>query len=163
MLTGDAIRACVEQGQVFIDPFDPAQLNPNSYNLTLDDYLLVHTDEIMTFNDPDQWTRRSFDTPLLPGEFYLTRTVESAGSDYYVPLIEGRSTAARHGITVHLSAGFGDIGFKSQWTLEVTVAKPIILEPGMLICQIAFLEPHGRVTSKYRGQYASGQVIGGSI
>jgi dCTP deaminase len=42
MLTGKQINREVERGRICIDPFDPACLNANSYNLKLSNQLLVH-------------------------------------------------------------------------------------------------------------------------
>jgi dCTP deaminase len=43
MLTGLEIKRRIEQKQIVIDPFNEAQLNPNSYNLKLADKLLVYS------------------------------------------------------------------------------------------------------------------------
>ncbi len=162
LLSGNQIAVERIKNRITIEPFDPKHLNPNSYNLTLDDYLLKHVGDTMFFNYATQWDRVSFDEPLIPGEFYLARTAEIAGSTVFAPMLEGRSTAARHGITVHLSAGFGDVGFLDRWTLEISVIKRVKLEPGMPICQVSFFEVEGLV-DLYRGQYNSGKVVGGQF
>ncbi|GHU80920.1 hypothetical protein AGMMS49992_34060 [Clostridia bacterium] len=64
--------------------------------------------------------------------------MEIIGSDVYVPMLNGRSSLARLGVSVHLTAGFGDVGFHGSFTLEFTVVNPIRLYPGMEIAQIAF-------------------------
>jgi dCTP deaminase len=75
---------------------------------------------------------------LYPGTLYLGRTVERAGSDHYVPMIEGRSSLGRLGLFVHVTAGFGDVGFKSFWTLEIHCVQPIRIYPNIGICQVYF-------------------------
>lgn len=42
ILPDHAIRKAVEQGDIEIDPYDPANVNPVSYDLTLGDELLVY-------------------------------------------------------------------------------------------------------------------------
>lgn len=42
MLSGRRIEELVHAGVLRIDPFDPRQLNPNSYNLALDNHLKVY-------------------------------------------------------------------------------------------------------------------------
>lgn len=42
ILTGPEIARRVEAGQIKIDPYDPANVNPNSYNLTLGPLLKVY-------------------------------------------------------------------------------------------------------------------------
>jgi len=75
---------------------------------------------------------------LLPGQLYIAGTIEFAGSDHYVPMYEGRSSMARLGVQSHISAGFGDVGFKERWTLEIIVVHPIKIYPNIRIGQVAF-------------------------
>lgn len=94
---------------------------------------------------------------LSPDMFYLGNTVEKAGSDRYIPMYEGRSSLARLGLVSHLSAGFGDVGFKSQWTLEIAVKEPLKIYPNMRIGQVYFVKgssdyPKYMYDGKYNGQ-----------
>ena len=41
ILTGPAIQSAVKNGDVFLEPFNEADINPNSYNYHLADSLLV--------------------------------------------------------------------------------------------------------------------------
>jgi dCTP deaminase len=96
---------------------------------------------------------------LFPGMLYLGSTVERAGSDFYVPLIEGRSSIGRLGIHVHVTAGFGDLGFKGTWTCEITVVHPVRVYAGVEICQVVFMRPEqdealGELRL-YRGKYTN--------
>lgn len=91
---------------------------------------------------------------LLPGELYLGSTVEVVGSTRFVPMLETRSSVARLGCSSHLSAGFCDLGFCSTITLEITVAHPLRVYPGVRFCQVAFHEAAGEV-KLYQGKYAS--------
>jgi dCTP deaminase len=93
---------------------------------------------------------------LFPGRLYLSSTKERAGSaKHYVPMIDGRSSVARHGIEVHISAGFGDIGWTGHWTLEIRVSKPMILTEGEKVAQVFFVKPIGSrlINYRYRGRY----------
>jgi len=73
------------------------------------------------------------------------------------PMIEGRSTLARLGIAVHITAGFGDVGFKGNFTLEIKNQGPlgIRLKPGMRIAQVYFqtTTPGLQDHHKYAGAY----------
>ena len=60
---------------------------------------------------------------------------------------------ARCGVQVHMTAGFGDIGFRGTWTLEIAVVYPTILIAGMQIAQVYFEEPYGDTHIKYNGKY----------
>lgn len=58
----------------------------------------------------------------------------------FVQHYEGRSTLGRVGIQSHVTAGFGDYGFKGSFTLELINNSPwpIILKKGMRIGQVYF-------------------------
>jgi dCTP deaminase len=60
------------------------------------------------------------------------------------------------GLFSHVTAGFGDVGFAQQWTLELVATLPICLYPGMRIGQISF---HGvsdtTMSYKHGHSYAS--------
>jgi len=90
---------------------------------------------------------------LMPGILYLGCTMERTASDHYIPKVEGRSSVGRLGIKVHLTAGFGDIGFNGRWTLEIEVTHPIRVYAGERICQVYFSTPHGPIADLYHGRY----------
>lgn len=96
---------------------------------------------------------------LLPGTLYLGETVEYTETTGYVPKIDGRSTTGRLGIVIHLTAGFGDNGFKGKWTLEITVTHPVIVYPNMEIGQLYFEEIQGDISMKYEGKYQNQQGV----
>jgi dCTP deaminase len=77
--------------------------------------------------------------------------------------VEGKSSLARLGLFVHVTAGFIDPGFEGHITLELFCAngRGITLYPGMPVCQISFenmesppMRPYGKgaTGSKYMGQ-----------
>jgi dCTP deaminase len=160
ILTGSAIRQSVENGDILIDPFDPAQINPNSYDLRLASHVTQYTAEILdaAIENPTI----SYEIPpgglvLQPHQLYLMATKERTSTSKYVPGVEGRSSTGRLGLSVHVTAGFGDIGFDGTWTLEVTVIKPLRIYANMRICQIFFetcsdVKPEDLYKGKYTGQ-----------
>ena len=89
---------------------------------------------------------------LWPGILYLARTVETIGSNAFVPIVEGRSSVGRLGIHVHVTAGFCDLGFRGTITLEIHVIHPVRIYPGLPLCQTYFLEPRGEI-ELYKGRY----------
>lgn len=98
---------------------------------------------------------------LRPGILYLMHTLESLSTEHFATDITGKSSTARIGIQVHLTAGFGDPGFAGQYTLEVTAVHPAILYPGDLICQARFWTLSGRVISyQERGHYVGERAQG---
>lgn len=165
VLTGKEIIKQVELGNIHIDNFQPSKVNPNSYNLHLHDEMLTYTTDSldMKASNPVQTIKiPSTGLMLYPNQLYLGRTVEYTKTDCFVPRIEGRSSIGRLGIQVHLTAGWGDIGFENYWTLEIIVAKPIIVYPFVEICQITYTTPQGDTSVKYHGKYQGTKNIDAS-
>lgn len=142
---------------IFIDPFDPSKINPNSYNLTLSEDLIVYTSDILDMSEDNPYKEikipeRGF--IMSPHGIYLGRTNERTKTFNLVPMIEGRSSIGRLGLYIHVTAGFGDVCFDGYWTLELHCIQPIIIYPNIDICQIFYhtiegdYEPYN---SKYQG------------
>lgn len=143
---------------IFIDNFDPSKINPNSYNLTLNEKLLVYADPILDMAKPNPTEEIIIpDKGLLivPGELYLGRVNERTITKNLVPMLEGRSSIGRLGIEIHISAGFGDVGFDGYWTLEITCVKPVRIYKNVEICQMYFHTIEGEFdeykSDKYQG------------
>lgn len=140
ILTGQQIKWAQEQGYLSISDFDEKRLNPNSYNLRLADELMVYTDTLdMSLETP--YELRKIDkngTMIFPNKLYLARTMEYTETHKFVPMLEGRSSVGRLGISIHSTAGFGDIGFCGYWTLEISCVEPVVIYPGVEICQIYY-------------------------
>lgn len=90
---------------------------------------------------------------LMPGELYLTQTAEYTETRDLVPMVEGRSSWGRLGLFIHITAGFGDVGFCGHWTLEMTVVRPLIIYPGVEIAQIFYHMPHGACSEYVSDKY----------
>ena len=159
ILLHDQIVLGHRNNKIHIKPFHPDQVGPNSYDVRLGHTLKVYTNEVLDvkIENPVETLKIPKEGLVLePGTLYLGNTIEAVGSDYYVPMYEGRSSMARLGIQSHISAGFGDIGFKSNWTLEIIVHKKIRIYGGMKIGQIYFHgvdQMHNINNNLYRGKY----------
>ena len=138
ILSGSEIKARLGT-DIGIDPFNEDQLNPNSYNLRLHDELLVYEEIILDMKRPNRF-RRILIPPeglvLQPNQMYLGRTIEYTETRNLVPMLEGRSSIGRLGMFVHVTAGFGDVGFCGYWTLEMIAIQPIRIYPGVQVCQV---------------------------
>ncbi len=124
-----------------IEPFDAANLNPNSYNLTLHDEILTYEEVVLDMRKPNRVRRLTIPPNglvLNPNQLYLGRTAERTETHNLVPMIEGRSSVGRLGLFVHVTAGFGDVGFCGYWTLEMFAVQPVRIYPGVAICQIFY-------------------------
>lgn len=96
-------------------------------------------------------------TVLTPGQFVLAHTMEYIIlQDDLAAEIEGRSSFARLGLQVHMTAGFIDPGFSGSITLEIFNSgnMPIVLYPGLRIAQVRFI-PVNRPNNSYSVRHAS--------
>lgn len=204
LLTGPEIARLVQAGELKIEPYNPDQLNPNSYNLRLCDKLLVYekmmclhnhlqvryrlweqwqedcnkasgphkpddlANSFMHFHPPQALPLEPLDMArdepvvavdipptgmvLWPGVMYLGATLEYTETPNHAPKLDGRSSVGRLGKMIHVTAGFGDVGFRGDWTLEIVVVYPLRVYPGVPICQIAYSTVHGE-RMEYTGQY----------
>jgi len=191
ILSGTRIKAEIEGGGIEIDPYNPNHLNPTSYDLTLGTGVLVYNNAVIiparVPGEPNgaQLFPKSLDFGhyldaakenevqplrmgdagflLKPGIGYLMHTVERVRTDSFCPILDGKSSIGRLFIKVHETAGFGDAGFDGQYTLEVTAVYPVLIYPGMRICQIRFQTIVGKpelytAHGHYTGANASGAV-----
>jgi dCTP deaminase len=145
-----------------IDPYDPVQLNPNSYNLRLHNELLVYDEPVLDMklnNKVSKLTISESGLQLNPGKLYLGRTFERTRTDKLVPMLEGRSSIGRLGMFVHVTAGFGDVGFNGYWTLEIFVVQPLVIYPGVEICQIYYHHIDGAYNIYENGKYQNNNGI----
>ena len=141
ILSGKEIKKQVKEGSIAIDPFTDDQINPNSYNLRLHHDLLVYDNDILDMrkkNSASPLVIPDDGLQLEPHKLYLGRTVERTSTNKYVPMLEGRSSVGRLGLFIHITAGFGDIGFDGFWTLEIFCVQPIRIYSGLEICQIFY-------------------------
>ena len=151
---------------IIIEPFDEKYLNPNSCNLRLHNELLVYDEEYLDMKKPNK--TKSVTIPpegllLEPGRLYLGRTLEYTETHKYVPMLEGRSSIGRLGLYIHVTAGFGDVGFKGFWTLEIHCIQPIRIYAGVAICQVYYHTIEGDYDPYISGKYQNNQGIQPSL
>ena len=147
---------------ILIDPFNENQVNPNSYNLRLHNELLVYDNPILDMKEDNPATKIVIPEEGLVLEskkLYLGRTMEYTETQNLVPMLEGRSSVGRLGLFVHITAGFGDVGFKGYWTLEIFCVQPIKIYPSIEICQIFYHSVEGNYTPYESGKYQDNKDI----
>ena len=169
------IKAAINNGELIIEPYDETLIQPNSYDVRLHNKFSWHeaSDEII---DPFQGksilqglTSVTDDNFIVaPGQFILGATLESIclPADI-VGQLTGKSSLARLGVMVHVTAGFIDAGFShppAQITLEIVNVglRPVKLYAGMPIAQMVFTrtatceQPYNvKPNAKYNGQDAA--------
>ena len=173
LLSDRDIRTAVDAGDIRLDPWDPAMVQPSSVDVRLDKYFRVFENHRYPSIDPSieqpELTRlievdggEAF--VLHPGEFVLASTYETVTLGPAVAArLEGKSSLGRLGLLTHSTAGFIDPGFSGHVTLELSnmATLPVKLWPGMKIGQLCFFEltspaehPYGspQYSSRYQGQ-----------
>jgi dCTP deaminase len=164
ILSGQEIAARLG-GDIAIDPYNAAALNPNSYNLTLHDELMVYEEVVLDMAKANRVRRIPIPREgivLSPNQLYLGRTAERTETHNLVPQIEGRSSVGRLGLFVHVTAGFGDVGFCGYWTLEMFAVQPVRIYAGVPICQIFYHEIAGKF-QEYDSKYQHNRDIQPSL
>jgi dCTP deaminase len=148
--------------EIIIEPFDKKYVNPNSYNLTLSDELMIYKTRILDMRRPCEVEKITIppDGILLEtNRLYLGRTREYTETHNLVPMLEGRSSVGRLGLFVHITAGFGDVGFKGFWTLEMIAVQPIRIYAGVGICQIFYHTIEGEYDEYKSNKYQGNQGV----
>lgn len=179
MLTASEIIKNIENGSIVIDPFNIQNVNPNSYDVTLGNKIIMYKSDGYDWFFPSKCEaedekllkeKELQKKPILKANYqekeigpdgmilfpeyaYLASTVERTYTPKHVPQLVGKSSLARKFIQIHMTAGFGDIGFNGQWTLEIVVKFPVRVFAGMKIGQISFIEPVGDLDVQYNGNY----------
>ena len=165
ILTGNEIKAQMG-GNIVIEPFDERLLNPNSYNLRLHNELLVYEEIVLDMRRPNRFRRYVIPEDglvLNPNQLYLGRTVERTETHNFVPMLEGRSSVGRLGLFVHITAGFGDVGFCGYWTLEMFAVQPVRVYPGVPIAQIFYHAVQGAISEYTSDKYQNNHDIQPSL
>ncbi|GAQ55574.1 dCTP deaminase [Streptomyces acidiscabies] len=149
ILTGPAISAALQTGEITIDPYDPARLSPNAYDWRLGDRLRMCAGDLDAAA-PTAFVEQAIPATglvLQPGMLYLGITLERTGSETYAQMLNGDRTIGALGIWVHVSAPLGHQGHAIRWTLEIRAAKPVRVYPGMTFGKLVFLTAYGTPAS----------------
>jgi deoxycytidine triphosphate deaminase len=146
ILATSAIIQALYDGAIVCDP-PPARIEGAHIDVTLGAHRWMQKDD------------GSFEKLLPPGlagvqffqrgVLYLCHTQEFIGTapgSGLLPVMFGRSTLARLGVIIHLSAGWGDEGFSSRWTMEIVTTADIEIPVGARVACIAFHRVEGAAT-----------------
>jgi dCTP deaminase len=95
--------------------------------------------------------------PLDPGILILgwTREFLDLKQSRLAARVEGKSSLARLGLSIHLTAPIIHAGFQGRIRLEIVNHghHPIILRPDMRICQLIFEQTFGTPDKDYEWQF----------
>ncbi|HVN72996.1 MAG TPA: dCTP deaminase [Methanoregula sp.] len=142
------IRDRIDRGFMTIDPFDPSLIQPNSIDIRLGNHFVWYRKSTEVIDPYDSATvsagieESSADSFVIePGAFVLARTLETIGlPDNIVATIEGKSSIARLGVTLHQTGGWIDAGFRGTITLEMANVntRPVRVYANMPVGQLVF-------------------------
>jgi dCTP deaminase len=189
ILSDTALRAALEGGDVAIDPFDDALVNPASVDLTLGEGVAVYRtwvwpsprhdgpedgryfemiDGVLDVKEEPEVRRFTIDPAcgwvLRPGILYLLHTRETITiGRRHVGVFDGKSSIGRLGTSVHMTAGHVNPGFSGQVTLEAVVVHPIRLYPGMRIAQLRLHSLEGEATDGPKGVHSPEGTACGAV
>lgn len=159
ILSGQRIKDAVDAGDIVIEPWDPQSVGANSYDVRLHEELLVYDELVLDMKRQARTKRLVIPVDglvLSPGELYLGRTVEYTETRRYVPMLEGRSSVGRLGLSLHVTAGVGDKNFCGHWTTEMTVVRPLRVYAGTRVGQLIYHDVD-ELGGGYRGKYLNGR------
>ena len=120
--------------------------------------------EVGNLVDPAQeslvsWEKMPDGYSLSPREFVLAYTRERVTlPPHLAARVEGRSTIARFGVSIHSAAPTVHATFSGALALEISNNGPFscLMVPGMKVCQLIIervtVPPLGRLQSKWMGQ-----------
>jgi dCTP deaminase len=177
ILSDRDIIAALEEGRIRIDPAPDLekQLGSVSVDFRLGRTFMVFEHSRFSFIDPRhpqsigdamRTIEVDDDEPFImqPGDFALASTMESLElPPDLLGRLEGRSSIARLGITVHSTAAVFEPGWVGTATMELSNLgrMPVALYPGMRICAFSFQTVSSEVLTPYRdkkGNKYAGQI-----
>lgn len=181
-----------ERGDIVITPWDVNNLGTNSYDVTLAPTLRTYKVEYERvsrpmnddfYGSPPMLTSRPLPLDprvprevvehrippqgfvLEPHKLYLAVTNEYTESHKHLPMLNGKSSIGRLGLSIHVTAGTGDVGFCGHWTMELFCIEPLRIYADMRIGQLLWffandpVLPYGQKRSaKYNNREAIPQA-----
>jgi dCTP deaminase len=183
ILTDREIKLSIAAGQIEIEP-PPADdcYASTTVDLTLDSVLRIFRPDVAgakTIIDP---STPNFDVKILIASLADQKLIDPEdgfplGVDKFVlgwtrekinlklnsrvaGRVEGKSSLARLGLAIHVTAPTIHAGFRGPIQLEIKNhgSLPILLKTGMKICQMVFEQTTGMPDKAYQGQFLGQQA-----
>jgi dCTP deaminase len=172
ILSDREIQIALASGQLKITPVPPPEAySSTSVDLTLAKEAVVWKETPGVNIQPGvpgfKYTRLVHlqDKITVSGYQFKSKTLILAYTDEYIDIpitsrlaarVEGKSSRARLGVGIHITAPTVHAGFKGQLQLEMYNFGPhnITLDAGMKICQLIFERTAGTPQAGYAGMFA---------
>jgi len=163
-LSKAAILEYIKNGRLKIEPFNKDQVGPGSIDLTLGNEFRVFekVSKIYHVKDEVDYEKITKRVKVKDGDYFLLMPGELVHGitkerlklpENLAGWIEGRTSYARIGLMIHVTAGLVQPGSDNKQVLEISNMSPmpIALYPGTRICQIVLETVEGK--AKYKGRF----------
>lgn len=162
VLTREDILKEIRQKSIEIVPLEEDQVGPGSVDLHLGNEFRVFkklrnaltVEDSISVEDLTERLEAEDSFTLMPGETVLGITRERVKLPSNIcGWLEGRSRFARMGLVIHMTASFIQPGINNRQVLEIgnLAPFPLVLKPGVRICQIIFERTEGEAL--YQGRF----------
>ena len=147
----------IKRGNLKIEPFNANNINGSSIDLTLDNKFRIFYRDIEG-DDYRKYSRltNKNEITLEPGDFILGITKEKITLKNLCGWLQGRSTYARIGLGIHVTANFIHPGVSNRQVLEIKNLNnyKMRIKAGMKICQLIIERVEGKyvLESKFKKQ-----------
>lgn len=177
ILTDREILIALNNGTILIDPLpDASSYSSTSVDLNLDENITIFTkptaglgsiidpqniinyQEVLEKCSEDKIIDSSYGYDIEKGHLILAWTKETIDLNMQARVaarVEGKSSLARFGVGIHITAPTIHAGFSGRIRLEITNhgVLPVKLRAGMRICQLIFEQTLGTPDKGYRGRF----------
>ena len=173
ILTDREIEIGLDSGHIIVEPRPNLKLalSSTTLDLTLSDVFAVWDtmkgvtlhpgSHDYSFADVSRLQKRLKQPSytLAPQSFVLAWTAEEIAlpeKSRLAARVEGKSSLARLGVGIHVTAPVIHSGFSGNIQLEIFNLGPhrIVLDAGMRVCQLVFEQTYGTPTKGYSGLFA---------
>ena len=147
----------IKRGNLKIEPFNSNNIKGSSIDLTLDNKFRVFNRDIEG-EDYKKYSKLITKNEIIlePGDFILGITKEKITLKNLCGWLQGRSTYARIGLGIHVTANFIHPGVSNKQVLEIKNLNnyKIKIKDGMKICQLIIERVEGNyiLESKFKKQ-----------
>jgi len=169
-LSHQSIEKYIDNGTIKIGPeFDKKNIRPAGVRLHLAQEILIpEPNQIVEINKPQELKYKEVNLTqeefyLEPGQFILGATFETLQvPPTILPLLDGRSTIARLGLTTHITASIIDGAFEMPHVVVLEIKNVgnfrIRLKFKDPIAMMVFAELKDPVIQKMQNQYSKNQT-----
>lgn len=162
ILSSTTIRQLINKGELIVNGPQPLNIQPASIEMHLSNRVVRR---IGRTDQAEEDFEDGAPVSIRPGEFILASTQETVRIPAtLVGQVEGKSSWARRGLLVHVTAGFVDPGFWGTITLEIVNLSSVNIYPrvGQRIAQLVVhqldSEPEYLYGSPELGSHYQGQT-----